>query len=101
VQRYQNLKLTCNAAFFLEALVSNIKGAVISFQCWTKKTDNLKKSILIARINRLRNDYMLNVEEIIATETKLSSILNTELLAKVKSMKLFNCLNSEKPTPIF
>ncbi len=101
VQRYQNLKLTCNAAFFLEALVSNIKGAVISFQCWTKKTENLKKSILIARINRLRNDYMLNVEEIIATETKLSSILNAELLAKVKSMKLFNCLNSEKPTPIF
>jgi hypothetical protein len=101
VQQYQNLRLTCNADFLLEALVSNIKGAVISFQCWTKKNDNLKKSILVTKINRLRNDYNLNLEEIIATKSKLNNILNTELVAKVTSMKLLNCLNSEKPTPIF
>jgi hypothetical protein len=74
VQRYQNLRLTCNADFFLEALVSNIKGAVISFQSWTKKNGNLKKSILVTKINRLRNDYNLNLDEIIATESKLKKL---------------------------
>jgi exonuclease III len=101
VPRYQGLVLTCPADYFLEALMSSIKGAVISFQAWVKKTDNLKKSLLIKKINSLRQDFAANHEEITSAEAKLNSILDSELMAKVKSMKLFNCLNSEKPTPIF
>jgi hypothetical protein len=101
VPRNQRLVLTCPADYFLEALMSNIKGAVISFQAWVKKTDNLKKSLLIKKINFLRKDFAVNFDEIISAEAKLNSILDSELIAKVKTMKLFNCLNSEKPTPIF
>jgi hypothetical protein len=34
-------------------------------------------------------------------ETRLNGILDAETLLKVRSMKLFSCLNSEKPTPMF
>jgi hypothetical protein len=31
----------------------------------------------------------------------LRNILDTETLLKVRSMKLFSCLNEERPTPLF
>jgi hypothetical protein len=34
IDRFCSLKLTCDHDFFLEALASNIKGSVISFQSW-------------------------------------------------------------------
>jgi hypothetical protein len=37
VERYSALSLSCDGDFFLEALTSNIKGQVVSFQAWTKK----------------------------------------------------------------
>ncbi len=98
---FQNLILTCNADYFLEALLSNIKGAVISFQTWVKRFENRKKTVLITKLNKLRRDLVSNVSEIGELEQELSKILDSELLAKVRSMKLFSCLNSEKPTPLF
>jgi hypothetical protein len=81
--------------------VSNIKGAVISFQTWVKKTENLKKSILVKRLLNLHRDFKINEDEIILAETELNALLDAELNAKVKSMKLFSCLINEKPTPLF
>jgi hypothetical protein len=101
ITRYQNLNLTCNADFFLESLVSNIKGAVISFQTWVKKTENLKKSGLVKRLINLHRDFKINEDEILLLETELNALLDAELIAKVRSMKLFTCLNNEKPTPLF
>jgi hypothetical protein len=53
IDKYCSLKLTCSDDFFLEALASNIKGCVISFQTWKKKLENLKKSRLVKDINLL------------------------------------------------
>jgi hypothetical protein len=44
---------------------------------------------------------LTNIDNINALEDKLNGIVNDETLLKVKSMKLFSSLNSEKPTPIF
>jgi exonuclease III len=101
IGRYQNLKLTCTDDFFFESLVSNIKGAVISFQTWVKKTENLKKSISVKRLIDLHRDFKINEDDIVKAETELNTLLDAELSAKVKSMKLFTCLNNEKPTPLF
>jgi exonuclease III len=99
--RFSNLVLNCDADFFLEALASNIKGAVVSFQTWVKKTDNLEKANLISELNNLKKDYAANSSIIISLESRLNKIMDAEILLKVKSMKLFSCLNSEKPTPMF
>jgi hypothetical protein len=99
--RFAKLKLTCSDEFFFEALASNIKGSVISFQTFTKRLANLKQSRLVQRLNVLKENYICNQEEIGTLEQELNSIVNSEVLLKVKSMKLFSCLNSEKPTRIF
>jgi hypothetical protein len=101
IDRFTNLSLTCNADFFLESLISNIKGAVISFQAWVRKTENIRKSNLISKISTLQKDFAANVDDIVTAENELNSLLDAELTSKVKTMKLFNCLNNEKPTPLF
>jgi hypothetical protein len=45
------LTLTWNHDYFLEALASNIKGSVISFQTWVRKTENKEKARIIANLN--------------------------------------------------
>jgi len=95
------LKLTANPDTFLEVLMSNIKGNVISFQHWVKKTNNLLKSSLVSRLNELKTNYEQNADEIVQIESRLCNIVDEDISAKVKSMKLFECLNAEKPTPLF
>ncbi len=101
IDRYTSLKLTCSNEFFFEALASNIKGSVISFQTFTKKLSSLKQSRLVQQINTLKDNYIGNQDDIASLELELNSIVNSEVLLKVRSMKLFSRLNSEKPTPIF
>jgi hypothetical protein len=98
---YSSLSLTCDDDVFLEVLLSNIKGHVISFQTWTKRFENVKKGILMKEITMLRANFAANAELIFEKEKRLSEILDGETLAKVKSMKIFDCLSSEKPTPMF
>jgi hypothetical protein len=95
------LKLTCENDFFFEALASNIKGSVISFQTWVKKMENIEKALIVSQLNILRKDYGNNSDSIAELENRLKHILDTETLLKVRSMKLFSCLNDECPTPLF
>jgi hypothetical protein len=94
------LKLSAESDFFLESLMSNVKGNVISFQQWLKKTENSLKSTLVGRLNTLKLDYNNNLEQIALIEDQLQAIIDKELCVKVKSMKIFECLNAEKPTPL-
>jgi hypothetical protein len=101
VDCFSNLTLTCTDDYFFEALTSNTKGSVISFQTFTKRIANLKQCHLVQQLNELKKDYAMNQGDIAIFEQELKSIINAKVLIKVKSMKLFSCLNSEKPTPIF
>jgi hypothetical protein len=47
IDRFCSLKLTCENDFFFEALASNIKGSVISFQTWVKKMESIEKSLIV------------------------------------------------------
>jgi exonuclease III len=101
IDHFSRLKLTCSDEFFFEALASNIKGSVISLQTFIKRLSNLRQSRLVKQLNALKEDYIANQENIAILENELNSIVNAKVLLKVKSMKLFSCLNSEKPTTIF
>jgi hypothetical protein len=101
VERYSRLTLTCDNDFFFEALASNIKGQVLSFQSWVKKVENSEKASITTKLNKLKVDYNSNTEEIASLERQLNALIDAETMLKVRSMKLFSCLNSEKPTPIF
>jgi hypothetical protein len=101
IEKFSGLSLTCPDDFFLEALSSNIKGSVISFQTWVKKLDHLKKSLIIKDLNLLKSNYHENFEQITKLESDLNALVDAEILLKVRSMKIFSSLNCEKPTPIF
>jgi hypothetical protein len=98
---YDKLTLNYRGDTFLEVLLSNIKGSVISFQTWTKRLDTVKKNILINEIQNLKKDFFNNSESILQREKDLCDIIEAETVAKVRNMKIFDCLNSEKPTPMF
>jgi len=48
------LKLNVNPDTFLEVLMGNVKGNVISFQHWVKKLENLKKTQLLSQLHEHR-----------------------------------------------
>jgi hypothetical protein len=52
-------------------------------------------------ISNLRSDFILNAESILEKEKVLSDIIDKETSARVKSMKIFDCLNAEKSSPMF
>ena len=81
--------------------MGNIRNSVISFQSWTKKVSNLKKSLLISRINVLRDNFIANSNKILALQDELNRLVELEIREKILNMKLFEGLHSKKPTPIF
>jgi hypothetical protein len=99
-ERYSRIIINCSNDYFFEALASNIKGQVISFQTWVKKVENMEKSSIITLLNKLKVDYIANTDAISKLEGQLNAIIDAETLLKVKSMKLFSCLNAEN-LPLF
>jgi len=95
------LILSCESDTFLDVLVNNIKNSIVSFQAWSRKALNIKKNTLIARLKNLKADYLANSVEIFETEFILNNLVEEELKKKIQSMKLFEGLNSEKPSAIF
>jgi hypothetical protein len=60
VERYSNIELNCDSDYFFEALASNIKGSVVSFQAWVKKVENMVKANLVGQLNHLKKDFVGN-----------------------------------------
>ena len=95
------LNLNCLDDIFLEVSMGNIRNSIISFQSWTKKVSNLKKSLLITRINALRDNFLVNSNKISALQEELNRLVELEIREKILNMKLFEGLHSEKQSPIF
>jgi hypothetical protein len=85
-------------------LENSIKGSFIhsfihSYQTWFKKVETAQKSQLIKDLNELKLNYEANANEIFRLENLLNDLVQKNVQAKVRSMKIFECLNAEKPTP--
>jgi hypothetical protein len=52
----------------------------------------------VTRLNELKLDYDLNAEQIYNVESELLGIIDKDIMEK---FKIFECLNAEKPTPLF
>ena len=81
--------------------MGSIKNAVISFQSWAWKLATVKKSQLVGQINLLQCDFLINSQRISELQTELNELVNSEIIEKVKAVKLFEGLHSEKPSPLF
>jgi len=96
-----NLRLVPSDEYFLESLLSAVKGSLVSYQTWYKKVENAQRSQLIKSLNELKLNYENNANEIFTLESRLNELVQKNVQSKVKSMKIFECLNAEKPTPMF
>jgi len=96
-----SLELVPSDEYFLESLLSSVKGAIVSYQTWYKKIETVRKSQIIKDLNELKKNYEENMNEIFNLENALNELVQKNIQAKVKSMKIFECLNAEKPTPMF
>ena len=76
------LNLNCLDDIFLEVSMGNIRNSIISFQSWTKKVSNLKKSLLITRINALRDNFLVNSNKISALQEELNRLVELEIREK-------------------
>jgi hypothetical protein len=95
-----NLRLVPSDEYFLESLLRAVKGSLISYQTWYKKVD-AQRSQLIKSLNELKLNYENNANEIFTLECRLNELVQKSVQSKVKSMKIFECLNAGKPTPMF
>ena len=100
-EQLDQINRSCPDDTFLEVLMGNIRNSIISFQSWTKKVSTLKKSLLVSRINSLRDNFIVNSNEISALQEELNRLVELEIREKILNMKLFEGLHSEKPTPMF
>jgi hypothetical protein len=101
IQVLTNLILVPSDEFFLESLLSSVKGHLIAYQTWYKKTEHAQRNILVKTLNELKVNYEENANEIYTLESRLNELVQKNVLAKAKTMKIFECLNAEKPTPMF
>ena len=95
------LNLNCEDDIFFEILLGSIRGSLISFQSWLWKVSNSKKASLNSQINSLRDDFLINSARISDLQAELNALTDLEVREKIKSMKLFEGLHSEKPSPMF
>jgi Reverse transcriptase (RNA-dependent DNA polymerase) len=56
---------------------------------------------LISELNDLKINFQVNEAEIFRLENELNDLSETDLKAKIDNLKIFENLNSEKPTPLF
>jgi hypothetical protein len=56
---------------------------------------------LLKGITELRLDFAANADIILTIKKILSVIIEKETVAKVQNMKIFDCLNTEKASPMF
>ena len=100
-EQLDELTLTCEDDTFLEVLMGSIRSSLISFQSWARKLSTLKKNSLIVTINSLRDNFLINSGIISELQAELNELVEVEIREKIKAMKLFEGLHSEKPSPIF
>ena len=100
-EQLDELSLTCGDDIFLEVLMGAIRSSLISFQSWVRKLSTLKKNSLIVRINSLRDNFIVNSGNISELQAELNELIEAKIKEKIKAMKLFEGLHSEKPSPIF
>jgi exonuclease III len=95
------IPLSVDPDIFFEVLTNNIMNTLRSFQGWLNKLCTAKKADLINRLVALKMDYQLNTDIIFQLEAELNAVVDSDLRDKTESPKIFENLNSEKPTPLF
>ena len=98
---FESLELECNSCTFFEVAVMAIKNGAMLHQAHYYKVKKAKVANLIENLKTLKKDYRSNEALIFEKERELAQLIELELRAELKHMRLFEKINSEKITPHF
>jgi exonuclease III len=100
-EELNNIELVPDPDIFFEVLTGNIMNALTSFQAWLNKIKSSKRCHIAKQLEELKLNFLNNENLILRLESELNSLAEADLRAKVENLKIFENLNSEKPTPLF
>jgi exonuclease III len=95
-----NLTKRCNGVEFFVALTAEIKKNASKTQRILARHKNLRISRLSETLNQLKTDYIGNSMSIARIEAEIKLIRDCDLRDRIKDIKIFECLNAEKATPL-
>jgi hypothetical protein len=91
----------CNDALFFDTLVHCVRNSALLQQKKNVNIRSQRKNELISRIKTLKENYIMNSQEIHAAEYLLNNLVETELRLELTQNKKFEVLNDEKITAHF
>ncbi len=101
IKLLSDLEKRCNARDFFIALTKEIKKQASKAQ----RTLARHKKILVCRLEdrlvSLKKDYNANSGTIAEVESEIKVIRDCDLRERIRDIKIFECLNAEKATPLF
>jgi hypothetical protein len=98
---FEQITKSCEDDIFFEILTMTVKNGVLAEQKSIFDKKNASKSKLRLRLLELKKDYVTNSTEIFRLESKLYSLVESEIREEVANMNIFDRLTSEKMTPHF
>ncbi len=96
----ENIKKSCNDVLFFESLTIEVKKYGSKMQRVLSRHKNLWRDSICANLKALKNDYSNNCEQIKTLENVLKTQSDIDLRERLKDIKIFECLNAEKATPL-
>jgi exonuclease III len=97
----ENLNLTCSYTNFFETLFINVKNETVSHQSFMRKCKLSKISELKNKLQKLKENYIANENEIFTLECRLNKIVDAEMRSAMEKFRNFDIINGEKMTPRF
>jgi hypothetical protein len=96
----ENIKKTCNDVLFFESLTVEVKKYGSKMQRVLCRHKNLWRDNICKKLKLLKHDYVNKCEQIKTLENVLKTQSDIDLRERIRDIKIFECLNTEKATPL-
>jgi hypothetical protein len=90
----------CSHSVFFTALTDEVRNAGSKTQKYLSRLNKCYEQALSKKLLVLKDDYVSNRDAIADIENTLKIRLDNNLREKIKDIKIFECLNAEKATPL-
>jgi hypothetical protein len=94
------LNKTCSSGDFFVALTEEVKIRAAKMQRTLARHKKIRIEQYQTKLDILKQDYLANGEQIRITEKELLTIHDNDLRDRILDIKIFECLNAEKATPL-
>jgi hypothetical protein len=90
----------CNSREFFIALTTEIKKQASKTQRILARHKKIRINRLEDRLEFLKKDYNTNSGIVAEVESEIKLIWDCDLRDRIRDIKIFECLNAEKATPL-